>query len=86
MHRAAWVIAASDRRNAWSMSTNASRLARAPYEGVHALADRAAQKRTDLAASILEITGFYEDLRYSLATSDRKKFTSPKKRIVAFRA
>jgi transglutaminase-like putative cysteine protease len=59
-------------------------LARAPYEGARAFAGRAARKRTDLADSISEITGLYEDLRYGRAT-DRKKFASLKKRIAAFR-
>ncbi|MBI3570865.1 MAG: DUF3488 domain-containing transglutaminase family protein [Gammaproteobacteria bacterium] len=59
-------------------------LVRAPHEGAHAFADRAARKRTDLAASILEITGLYEDLRYGRVASDHKKFTSLKKNIAAF--
>jgi hypothetical protein len=58
---------------------------RAPHEGAHAFAERAARKRVDLANSISEITSLYEDLRYGRLTPDRKKFTSLKKRIAAFR-
>ncbi len=61
-------------------------LVRAPHEGAHAFANRAARKRADLAASIAEITALYEDLRYGCAASDHKKFTSLKKRIATFRA
>ena len=60
-------------------------LVRAPYEGAHAFADRAARKRADLADSISEITSLYEKLRYGCLTSDRKKFTSLKKRVATFR-
>jgi transglutaminase-like putative cysteine protease len=60
-------------------------MVRAPHEGAHAFAERAARKRSDLASSISEITGLYEDLRYGRAVPDRKKFTSLKKRIAAFR-
>ncbi len=58
---------------------------RAPHEGARVFAGRAARKRADLADSISEITNLYEDLRYGRATSDRKKFTSLKKRVAAFR-
>lgn len=61
-------------------------LVRAPHEGAHAFADRAARKRADLAAPIAEITVLYEDLRYGHAPTDGKKFTSLKKNIAAFRA
>ncbi|GAB4512347.1 MAG: protein-glutamine gamma-glutamyltransferase TgpA [Sulfuricaulis sp.] len=61
-------------------------LKRAPHEGAHAFAGRAARKRTDLADSISEITNLYEELRYGRTMSDRKKFISLKKRIAAFRA
>jgi hypothetical protein len=61
-------------------------MVRAPHEGAHAFADRAARQRADLADSISEITVLYEDLRYGLAISDRKKFISLKKRVAAFRA
>jgi hypothetical protein len=61
-------------------------MVRAPHEGAHAFAERAARKRTDLASSISEITGLYEDLRYGRAAADHKKITSLKKRIAAFRA
>jgi hypothetical protein len=61
-------------------------LMRAPYEGSHAFAERAARQRTDLTASISEITGLYEDLRYGRAAADHKKFISLKKQIAAFRA
>jgi transglutaminase-like putative cysteine protease len=60
-------------------------LKRAPHEGAHAFAERAVRRRADLAGSILEITGLYEDLRYGRATSDRKKFVSLKKRVANFR-
>ncbi|MGA9032987.1 MAG: DUF3488 and transglutaminase-like domain-containing protein [Sulfuricaulis sp.] len=60
-------------------------LKRAPYEGSHAFAERAARKRSDIASSISEITGLYEDLRYGRATADHNKFTLLKKRIAAFR-
>lgn len=61
-------------------------LARAPYEGAHAFGERAARKRVDLAASISEITGLYEDLRYGPKGPDPRKFRMMKKRIAAFRA
>ncbi|HSD96413.1 MAG TPA: DUF3488 and transglutaminase-like domain-containing protein [Sulfuricaulis sp.] len=60
-------------------------LVRAPHEGAHAFAERAARKRSDLASSISEITGLYEDLRYGRAAADHNKFTLLKKRIAAFR-
>ncbi|BAV35083.1 transglutaminase [Sulfuricaulis limicola] len=60
-------------------------LTRAPHEGSHAFAARAARQRADLAMSISEITGLYEDLRYGRATSDRKKSVSLKKRVANFR-
>jgi transglutaminase-like putative cysteine protease len=60
-------------------------LKRAPYEGAHAFAERAARRRADLAGSISEITNLYEDLRYGRAASDRKKFASLKKRVATFR-
>ena len=58
---------------------------RAPHEGARVFAGRAARKRADLAGSISEITNLYEDLRYGRAMSDRKKITSLKKRVAAFR-
>ncbi|MCR4300035.1 MAG: DUF3488 and transglutaminase-like domain-containing protein [Sulfuricaulis sp.] len=61
-------------------------LARAPYEGAHAFGERAARKRADLAASISEITGLYEDLRYGPMVPDQVKFTTLKKRVATFRA
>ncbi|MDH5487080.1 MAG: DUF3488 and transglutaminase-like domain-containing protein [Gammaproteobacteria bacterium] len=61
-------------------------LARAPYQGAHAFAERAARKRSDLAASISEITGLYEDLRYGPQGPDSRKFTTLKKRVSVFRA
>jgi transglutaminase-like putative cysteine protease len=61
-------------------------MVRAPHEGAHAFAERAARKRSDLASSISEITGLYEDLRYGRAAADHNKFTLLKKRIAAFRA
>jgi hypothetical protein len=60
-------------------------LVRAPHEGAHAFAERAARKRSDIASSISEITGLYEDLRYGRAAADHNKFTLLKKRIAAFR-
>ena len=61
-------------------------LTRAPYEGAHTFANRAARKRADLASSISEITGLYEELRYGPAVKkDGKKYTSLKKSITAFR-
>ena len=61
-------------------------LVRAPYEGAHAFASRAARKRADLASSISEITDLYEELRYGPAVKkDGKKYTSLKKCIMAFR-
>jgi hypothetical protein len=62
-----------------------SGLTRAPHEGARAFAERAARQRADLADSISEITGLYENLRYGRATTDHKKITSLKKRITAFR-
>ena len=61
-------------------------MVRAPHEGAHVFADRAARKRPDLALSLSEITGLYEELRYGPATPDREKFTKLKKKIAAFRA
>ncbi len=61
-------------------------LARAPHEGAHAFAERTARKRADLAASISEITGLYEDLRYGPKGPDQIKITTLKKRVAAFRA
>lgn len=61
-------------------------LVRAPHEGAHAFAERAARKRADLSASIADITALYEDLRYGRAPSDREKFTALKKNIATFRA
>jgi transglutaminase-like putative cysteine protease len=60
-------------------------MVRAPHEGAHAFAERAARKRSDLASSISEITGLYEDLRYGRAAADHNKYTLLKKRIAAFR-
>ena len=61
-------------------------LARAAHEGAHAFAERAARKRADLAESISEITGLYEDLRYGPEGPDSRKITTLKKRVAAFRA
>ena len=61
-------------------------LVRAPYEGAHAFADRAARKRTDLEGSISEITGLYEELRYGPGVTNQKKLTMLKTKIAAFRA
>ena len=61
-------------------------MVRAPYEGAHAFADRAARKRADLAGSISDITGLYEELRYGPGVTNQKKFTALKTKIAAFRA
>ena len=61
-------------------------LKRAPCEGAHAFAERAARKRKDLAGSIADITGLYEDLRYGRAMADRKKIRLLKKRVAEFSA
>jgi hypothetical protein len=60
-------------------------LARAPHEGSHAFAKRVTHQRADLATSVSEITGIYEDLRYGRAAPDRKKFILLKRRIAVFR-
>jgi transglutaminase-like putative cysteine protease len=59
---------------------------RAPHEGPHAFAERAARRRADLAESIREITTLYETLRYGPGAPDRSSIARLKQRVAALRA
>jgi transglutaminase-like putative cysteine protease len=60
-------------------------IVRAPYEGAHTLADRAARERPDLVKGLREITTLYEELRYGSGRSDAARLSELRRKVAAYR-